>query len=269
MADLPDVQSGADARAIPLQSAGVSCVEVPIQFAQGDIPSQQVQAIVTAGVSLPAEQRGVHMSRYMELIGEWSAEETLSCDIRSFLEQCASRLEADDACAHWKLKFFLDKPAPVSGKKAPMGYDIKVRGCRENGQLQLETDLSIIASNCCPCSKDIADVGAHNQRLELQITLRFDPNSDVAAFPLAQLIADLENQTSCPAHPLLKRTDEKAVTERQYEHAKFTEDVVRDCVPVLQAANEILGFHVRAIALESIHKHNAWAEYREGETCQS
>lgn len=263
--NLPDIQNQPDSRDIALQSVGIREVTLPITFVDGKNKCS-VTAEFALSVSLDAKKKGVNMSRFMELLAELVRKPFGFKDISTFLDKTSQKLEASQAEISITFEYFILKQAPITEISAPMGYRTTLqaqKSLKEN--IELHCEVEITASNCCPCSKEISNHGAHNQRLRIVTDVELDP-LQLKNFSLKDIIADLEsNAASCPVFPILKRPDEKFVTERQYENPKFVEDVVRDGVVQLRTYKDkgILSFILQAEALESIHRHNAWACYEE------
>ena len=260
---LEDVQGRNDQRNIALQAAGVSHVEMPLLILMQSGRLQTVAASVSMSVSLLPEEKGTHMSRFIEQLSDWSkTTKPLSLDLRPFLDELRQRLKAPSATVEIRFKLFLDKKAPVTDASAPMGYDCTLSGVNDDGKITLFAKVEVPIATLCPCSKAISDFGAHNQRAIAVVDVALD-EENLEAIDLEDLIFHAEEAASCAVYPLLKRTDEKWVTERQYTNAKFVEDVARDLTLVLREQVGCKGFHLRVTALESIHAHNAWASHGE------
>lgn len=266
-ASLPDVQQSADRRGIHLLKAGIKDVHLPIRFQDASAEPQLVHALISMTVGLDASKKGVNMSRFMTQLADWSRNHVLTLNLRDFLRECQTRLESSSAHVEIKFRLFVDKPAPVTGLTAPMGYDVTLGGTLESidgvESFDLIIGLGIAASNCCPCSKAISEFGAHNQRIKIHAAMELNTTRELPSISLAQVIEDLEGAASHPVYPLLKRPDEKHVTEGQYTNPKFVEDVVRDAVLILRKYDWLQACSVEAEALESIHEHNAWAMHSE------
>ena len=269
-ATLEDVQNRPDERQVALQAAGISHVKMPLNVLQKDGQHQRVAATVAMNVALPPQQKGTHMSRFVIQLSEWSRAKTFSLYLHEFLEEMTQRLEAPSAMVDVAFDYFIEKAAPVTQGKAPMAY-----ACRfissithtPQGEAQHQTRLQIRVpiATLCPCSKAISDFGAHNQRAILTTDVMLDPNSEGHSLLwIEDRVALSDDVASCPVYPLLKRADEKWVTERQYTNPKFVEDVCRDMTVALRQHPAVTGFRVRVEALESIHDHNAYAAHAEG-----
>lgn len=261
---LLDVQGLADQRGVTLNQVGVKNVEIPMQVLQKDGKTQLVQAVATMSVGLPAEFKGTHMSRFVIQLNEWSQNKTFSLDLREFLIEAKQRLEAPSAFIELKFRYFMDKPAPVSGMSAPMAYECVFKGSlNEQDQYRLVLSLMVPCATLCPCSKAISDYGAHNQRAEIRADILLDTTQDHRVVWIEDVVAGLEEASSCPVYPLIKRVDEKFITEKAYDNPKFVEDVIRESTLFLRDYKGVTGFSLEVEALESIHAHNAWATHAE------
>ncbi|MEB3245415.1 MAG: GTP cyclohydrolase FolE2 [Vampirovibrionales bacterium] len=273
-APLQDVQQNVDARGVVLDAVGISRFDLPLVVVQKDGAHQRVTASIDLSVGLKATAKGAHLSRFVAQLAEWHAStETLCYDLRRFLtETCALQssetASSDSAHVEMRFKYFVPKAAPVSKLVAPMAYDtvFKASLTPEQGY-RFALGLTVPVSTLCPCSKAISEFGAHNQRAEISVMLDLPSDDDtMPVLWIEDLIEGLEAQGSCAVYPMLKRVDEKWVTERQYTNAKFVEDVARDVTLYLREvgkAGNISGFSLQIEALESIHGHNAFARHAE------
>lgn len=260
---LHDVQKTPDERGIALQQVGISHVDFPMKLVEKTGGTQQVTAVANFTVGLLAASKGTHMSRFMVMITEWSRHKVFSLNFREFLEETRKLLDAPSAQMEVNFKYFVDKAAPVSGITAPMGYNCFFKTALVNDTYQFVLGVEVPMANLCPCSKAISDFGAHNQRAYIRSQVVIDPERDHPMVWIEDVIEKLDAQASCPVYPLLKREDEKWVTERQYTNPKFVEDVIRDSVAVLRTVDGVTGFALEVEALESIHGHNAFARHSE------
>lgn len=262
---LEDVQGKRDTRGIALTHAGVSEVEMPLTILQKNGKTQRVAANARMSVGLDAEEKGTHMSRFIIQLKEWSEDKVFSVHLREFLQEMQQRLNAPSACVDVAFKYFIGKKAPVTDDSAPMAYTVSYQGLLKGEELDLTLKLAVPMATLCPCSKAISDFGAHNQRAITTLTLKLDTEvtDGHPVVWIEDLVQLVDDEASCPVFPLLKRDDEKWVTERQYTNAKFVEDVCRDVALRLREQQGIAGFSVTVEALESIHGHNAWAAYEE------
>jgi GTP cyclohydrolase IB len=262
---LEDVQGRVDERNIALQSAGVSNVEMPLSILQPNGETQVVAANVSMAVSLNPDEKGTHMSRFIVQLGEWSKHNTLSLNtLPDFARELSTRLDAASTEADIAFTYFMDKAAPVTQQSAPMGYPVRYSVKQDGASSESSLSIQVPISTLCPCSKSISDFGAHNQRALVDVTLKLTKAVEAHPLWVEDLVALVDDAASCPVYPLLKRQDEKWVTERQYMNPKFVEDVARDLTLVLRDESRCSGFSIRVEALESIHAHNAWAAHSEG-----
>ena len=249
---IPDVQGSRDRRQMPIQRVGVRDVRFPTRWrgADGEQPSVAVASLY---VALPAEQKGTHMSRFLELLDTDGG--LLDCPaVRDLHRRMLERLEATDGSIELRMPYFVRKAAPVSGVRSLMDYEIRVsvEGGREHARLRLTVLVPV--TSLCPCSKTISDYGAHNQRSHVTVTVSGEVLPDPAA-----LIALVESEASCDLYGVLKRVDEKFVTERAYDNPKFVEDLVRDVAARVRAIPGVADYAVEAENFESIHNHSAYA----------
>lgn len=263
---LMDVQSSADQRGIAIQQVGVKDVEMPVEILQKNGHSQTVLASVTMGVGLPASEKGTHMSRFIIQLAQNAPNRAFGFNLRDFLEETQRRLESDSAHIHMAFRYVIQKEAPISGISAPMAYPVTFEANLDaTGTYTFILGLEAAMATLCPCSKAISEYGAHNQRAVIRTRLAVDTEGDHPVLWLEDLIEALDECGSCPVYPVLKREDEKYVTERAYDNPKFVEDVIRDTVALLRKTPSVVGFEVEAEAFESIHGHNAWAHQKEGQ----
>lgn len=259
---LKDVQNLKDERGIDIQKVGVKNVEVPLNILRKNDTEQIVSAKATMSVSLPADYKGTHMSRFIEILSEWGQKNLLGTDIKGCLLEIIDKLHAKSAELKFEFKYFINKKAPVSDLSCPMGYDCSFEGIENEQGYRFILGVKVPVTTLCPCSKEISDYGAHNQRTIVNVRISYDYNSIIWIEDLVELI---EKCGSSPVYPILKREDEKFVTEYAYNNPKFVEDVLRDAVYYLRNNEEIEWFEVDCEAFESIHNHSAWAYQQE--TC--
>lgn len=258
--NLSDIQSSKDTRGIDLQKVGVKNVEIPLNVIQKDGGQQMVMAKATSSVDLPKHYKGTHMSRFVEVLNIWRSKKMLSLDIEGCLKQIIQKLKASNAYLKLEFKYFIDKKAPLSELSAPMGYNCAFEGLLVDKEYNFFLTVEVPITTLCPCSKEISDYGAHNQRALVTVKLSYDPDKIVWIEDLVELV---EQSGSSPIFPLLKRQDEKFVTEQAYNNPKFVEDVIRDLVVELRKINFLYWYEIECEAFESIHNHSAWAFQRE------
>lgn len=249
---LPDVQSSADLRQLAIQQVGVRAIRHPITIAAPDGPQAAV-ASIDMSVGLPAHQKGTHMSRFVAMLQE-NREPFSTCSMGSLLRTMLERLEASSGTIEARFAYFINKTAPVSRVQSLMDYDVALGARIARGELTLKQKVVVPVTSACPCSKRVADYGAHNQRSHVTIQVEL-----ASEFPIDELIRVAETSASCEVWALLKRTDEKYVTERAYDNPKFVEDVVRDVALVLNRDARVSAYSVECENFESIHNHSAYA----------
>ncbi len=252
MSSMPDLQRSPDTRNIAIDKVGVKDIRYPIMVMDKSKVQQHTVARINMYVDLPHHFKGTHMSRFIEILNQYRGEITIR-NMGKILQEMKDRLEA--SCAHMELEFpyFIEKEAPVSRARGLMEYQ-----CRLRGTLGKEKDfvlaVTVPVTSLCPCSREISARGAHNQRSAVTVEIRMK-----RFIWIEDLIAWVEECGSAPVYSLLKREDEKAVTEMAYDHPMFVEDIVRAVTEKLQAVPDILWFRVECENFESIHKHSAYA----------
>lgn len=250
---IPDVQSTIDTRHLSIQRVGVKGVRYPItvKTAGGVQPSVGTWNMY---VHLPQEQKGTHMSRFIALLED----NRTPLDVAKFgslLQKMVALLEADAGRIELSFPYFINKIAPVSGVESLMDYEVGFIGEIRKGIAEITVKVMVPVTSLCPCSKKISAYGAHNQRSHITVSALL---ADVD-LPVDELIAKIEEQASCELYGLLKRPDEKYVTERAYDNPKFVEDLVRDVAGMLNADPRIAAYTLEAENFESIHNHSAYA----------
>ncbi|WP_407275444.1 GTP cyclohydrolase FolE2 [Halothiobacillus sp. DCM-1] len=251
---MPDVQSSRDQRNIIIDQVGIRALRHPIVIQDGERQQASV-AECELTVTLPAEQKGTHMSRFVALLNETSPLTLSLASLPQWLERMAERLHATQAAVTFRLPYFVNKAAPVSGQQALMDYQLGLIGHLTPTGVETRIELTVPVTSLCPCSKEISAYGAHNQRSHITVTARVaDPTLRIDA-----LIARIEAQGSCQLWGLLKRPDEKFITEYAFDHPKFVEDMIRDVAGTLAESPELNGYRVTVENFESIHNHSAWA----------
>jgi GTP cyclohydrolase FolE2 len=250
---LPDIQSCADDRALAIDAVGVRQLRSPLTIDAG-AGAQATIATLSMSVALPASARGTHMSRFLELL-----EEPLGAldawGFRKLVLEMLRRLSAKAGSIEMRFPLFVAKRAPVSGAESRLDYEVCWRGSvSAGGDYAFATKVTVPVTSLCPCSKEISDYGAHNQRSLISIDAETDASMDAV-----ELIGVAERAASCEIFGLLKRADEKFVTERAYENPKFAEDLVRDVALALNRDPRVRHYTVEAENFESIHNHSAFA----------
>ena len=252
MSAIADVQSSKDLRNLPINRVGIKDLRFPMQIAAAS-GVQTTVARLTMTVRLPADQKGTHMSRFVALME--NRNRPLDYDeLKNLTQQMLELLGAEAGAISASFPFFRRKTAPVSGIQSLLDYDVTLGGEVENGAYRHTLKVLVPVTSLCPCSKEISQYGAHNQRSHVTVSLVC--REHVA---IEDIIDIVEEQASCQLYGLLKRPDEKYVTERAYENPKFVEDMVRDVAVALRGDERIASFVVESENFESIHNHSAYA----------
>jgi GTP cyclohydrolase I len=258
---MADVQGSADTRHIAIHKVGIKAIRHPVRIAArpagrnaaAGAAAQPTIATFSMSVGLPEQFKGTHMSRFVELLN--AHEEAVSAgSFRTMLTDMVARLEATSGYIEMKFPYFINKAAPVSGVKSLMDYEVSFIGEIHDGQTRFKMQVVAPVTSLCPCSKEISAYGAHNQRSHITVTAEF---GDFVW--IEELVELIEAQASCELYGLLKRPDEKYVTERAYDNPKFVEDLVRDVAAALNADQRVLAYTLEAENFESIHNHSAYA----------
>ncbi len=253
-ATIPDVQSTVDTRQIPIQGVGVRSVKYPMSIARADGSALPTVAEFEMTVYLPADQKGTHMSRFVALLEDQVGKPLTMDAFRAMLLDMLHRLDATSGKIKAVFPYFMSKAAPVSGVVSLMDYQVTLEGQASGDTTELWLTAQVPVTSLCPCSKKISDYGAHNQRSH--VTVRVQLKEDLSVDALIQAI---EAQASCELWGLLKRPDEKYVTERAYDNPKFVEDLVRDVAMALNNLPQVGHYVIEAENFESIHNHSAFA----------
>ncbi|MEJ2726353.1 MAG: GTP cyclohydrolase FolE2 [Deltaproteobacteria bacterium] len=249
---MEDIQNHKDNRNIDIDQVGVKGIRYPITVRDKDMGEQQTVAEINMYVNLPRYYKGTHMSRFVEILNEHSRRISLQ-NFSEILEEMKERLKAESAHMEISFPYFVNKAAPVSGTEGLMEYRCTFKGSL-NKTIDLMLVIQVPISTLCPCSREISDFGAHNQRGEVRLQVRFKK-----FVWIEDLIKLVEQTASSDVYSVLKREDEKYVTERAYLHPMFVEDIVRDIAVKLNTDPNITWFAVESENFESIHNHNAYA----------
>ena len=251
---IADVQGSSDTRQLPINKVGIKSIRHPIKVLDKSAGVQSTVAVFNMYVSLPHDFKGTHMSRFVEILN--ARERELSVEsFEAMLRETVVRLEAETGHIEVSFPYFINKQAPVSGVSSLMDYEVSFIGeILPGGAYRQTTKIVVPVTSLCPCSKKISERGAHNQRSH--VTIAVTTNTFIWIEELVQMI---EAQASCELYGLLKRPDEKYVTERAYDNPKFVEDMVRDVAGVLNADPRIDAYVVESENFESIHNHSAYA----------
>ena len=250
---IADVQSSADLRQIAINRVGIKGIRHPVKVRDKSVGVQHTIATFNMYVHLPHNFKGTHMSRFVEILNRHEREISVE-SYESILREMVERLEAESGYIEMTFPYFVNKTAPISGVQSLLDYDVTLVGEMKEGRARITMKVLVPVTSLCPCSKKISDRGAHNQRSHVTITLC--TNSFVW---IEDVVRIAEEQASCELYGLLKRPDEKYVTERAYDNPKFVEDMVRDVAAVLNADERIDSYVVESENFESIHNHSAYA----------
>lgn len=251
---LPDVQASQDRRNIVIQKVGVRSVTYPVRLA-GPAGLQHSIATIDMYVRLPADVKGTHMSRFLEVLEEFDTPLSVE-SMRTLFEAMSARLETEDGEISMRMPYFVRKRAPVSGVESLLDYQLHLEARRVAGVYSLTMGVQVPVTSLCPCSKKISDYGAHNQRSHIIISATLAQDAQMQP---EDLIAIAEQSASCELWGLLKRPDEKYVTERAYDNPKFVEDLVRDIAVRLNEDTRVTHYTLSSENFESIHNHSAYA----------
>ena len=252
--DMADVQNHVSPHTIDIDKVGVKDISYPIVVLDKFKGTQHTVARINMYVNLPHRHKGTHMSRFIEILSECRRDISLK-KIGVILEETRSRLHAQSAHIEMTFPYFIEKEAPVSKARGLMEYICSFKGSLDqDGRLDLVVGITVPITTLCPCSKEISQVGAHNQRGEVRVQVRYKK-----FFWIEDLIRVVEESASCEVYALLKRQDEKYVTEKAYTNPMFVEDVVREIAHKLSHIDNFTWFAVESENFESIHNHSAYA----------
>lgn len=251
---MPDVQSSLDTRHIPIQRVGIRGVRHPMLVQAGDGSVQPTVANWTLTVALSAEEKGTHMSRFVALLEKYRSIPMTPALFAEMAREMLPLLQAERGDLTATFPYFVNKSAPVSGVQSLLDYETTWVARAAGDQVEFELRVLVPVTSLCPCSKAISEYGAHNQRSHVTVSAVLQDEISLDA-----IIRLVEDEASCELWGLLKRPDEKFVTERAYDNPKFVEDLVRDVAARLKAAPQIARFCVEAENFESIHNHSAYA----------
>ncbi|MFM8480465.1 MAG: GTP cyclohydrolase FolE2 [Gammaproteobacteria bacterium] len=252
IATVEDVQSRADTRQLPINKVGIKDITHPVKLRDRSSGEQHTVATFNMYVNLPHDFKGTHMSRFVEIL---HGEREISVEnFRRMLDDMTRRLEAEAGHIEMSFPFFVMKKAPVSGVESLLDYPATLIDEQRAGIADVWVRVVVPVTSLCPCSKRISERGAHNQRSHVTITAKLREH-----LWIEELIDIAESEASCEVFGILKRPDEKYVTERAYDNPKFVEDLVRDIAMRLNAEPRIAAYSVEAENFESIHNHSAYA----------
>jgi GTP cyclohydrolase I len=250
---IADVQGALDSRCIAINKAGIKSIRHPVKIIDKGRRAQHVIATFDMHASLSHQLKGVHMSRFVEILNS----STRIISVKSFeslVSAVVRKLETESGGVEMTFPYFMSKTAPITGISSLMDYQVTFAGTIHEGAYHFVLKVVVPVTSLCPCSKQVSAYGAHNQRSHMSISVR--PSSSIWIEDLIQMA---ENQASCEVYGLLKRTDEKYVTEKAYDNPKFAEDVVRDVAALLNRDVRVDAYVVESENFESIHNHSAYA----------
>ena len=259
---IPDVQSGTDERHLAIDQVGIRGLRYPVAFADRDGIAQPTIATANLYVALPEDRKGTHMSRLVALLEEHAAPGAMPLSVASLdalLLELVARLDVSAGRIELAFPFFVRKTAPVSGVASLLDYEVRLRGDIADGVITKTVAVAVPVTSLCPCSKEISEYGAHNQRSTVTITVRTED-----AIEVHELVRVAEEEASSELYGILKRADEKYVTERAYDNPRFVEDLVRGVAARLASDARIAAYSVEAENFESIHNHSAYARIARG-----
>ncbi|QBQ55033.1 GTP cyclohydrolase FolE2 [Nitrosococcus wardiae] len=250
---IEDVQAKADKRKIAINKVGIKDIRHPVRVRDRSGGEQHTVANFNMYVDLPHHFKGTHMSRFVEILNQHEHEITVQ-SFKEMLQEMTHRLQAESGHIEMNFPYFVTKEAPISKVQSLMDYQVTFIGEIKGNKPQMTVKVVVPVTSLCPCSKQISDYGAHNQRSHVTITVQ------VERFVWIEDIIDwVEEEASCEIYGLLKRPDEKYVTERAYDNPKFVEDMVRDIAARLNQDDRISAYMVESENFESIHNHSAYA----------
>lgn len=250
---IADVQNSADTRHLAINRVGIKGIRHPVMVKDKSVGVQHTIATFNMYVHLPHNFKGTHMSRFVEILNEHEREISVE-SFGSILREMVARLEAKSGYIEMSFPYFVNKAAPVSGVQSLLDYDVTFIGECNGGEPRFTMKVVVPVTSLCPCSKKISERGAHNQRSHVTLTLQTNDFIWVE-----DVIRIAEEQASCELFGLLKRPDEKFVTEHAYDNPKFVEDMVRDVATALNADERVDAYIVESENFESIHNHSAYA----------
>lgn len=251
--DIPDTQNSIDTRHIAIDKVGIKDIKHPVVVNDRSGREQHTVANFNMYVNLPDKYKGTHMSRFVEILNQHEYEITVQ-SFKGMIEEMVDVLNAESGNIEMSFPYFVTKSAPVSGVKSLMDYHVTFIGTIEDRKPQVLVKVLVPVTSLCPCSKNISDYGAHNQRSHITACVKMRD-----FIWIEELIDIIEEVASCELYGLLKRPDEKYVTERAYDNPKFVEDIVRDVAIKFNEIERISAYTVESENFESIHNHSAYA----------
>ena len=250
---MEDVQSRTDTRHIAIDKVGIKDIRHPVRVKDRTGGEQHTIAHFNMYVNLPHNFKGTHMSRFVEILNIHEREITVE-SFKDMLGEMTERLEAESGHIEMAFPYFVNKTAPISGVESLLDYEVTFIGEIHDGKPVMTVKVVVPVTSLCPCSKKISEYGAHNQRSHVTVSARTE-----GFVWIEELIDLVEKEASCELYGLLKRPDEKYVTERAYDNPKFVEDMVRDVAARLNKDPRVSAYQVESENFESIHNHSAYA----------
>ena len=250
---IPDVQSSEDTRQISIDRVGIKALRHPIRVESASGAISHTIATFNMTVRLAHNVKGTHMSRFVEIL-ETNEEPLSGAAFGALLKRMVERLGVNEGRIEMAFPYFIEKSAPISGVKSLLDYEVLLVGEVKAGKTRITTRVVVPVTSLCPCSKEISAYGAHNQRSHITISVRGQE-----PLTIEDVVRIAEDQASCELYGLLKRPDEKFVTERAYDNPKFVEDLVRDVAAALNTHPHVDAYVVESENFESIHNHSAYA----------
>jgi GTP cyclohydrolase I len=257
---IPDVQGSADTRRLAIDRVGIKSIRHPVRIRERAGGVQHTVAHFNMYVGLPHHFKGTHMSRFVEILN--AHEREISPDtFRAMLREMVKKLEAQSGHIEMTFPYFVNKKAPISGVQSLMDYEVTFVAEIAEGKESFTLKVLVPVTSLCPCSKKISERGAHNQRSHVTVTARIN-----TCVWIEEVIDLVEREASSELYGLLKRPDEKFVTEQAFDNPKFVEDMVRDIAAGLNADSRVVAYVVESENFESIHNHSAYALITGGKT---
>jgi GTP cyclohydrolase I len=250
---IADVQGSADSRRIAIDKVGIKDIRHPVRVRDRSDGEQHTVATFSMYVYLPHSFKGTHMSRFVQILNSHEKEISVT-SFKEMLREMAERLESEKGHIEMRFPYFVNKRAPVTGVQSLLDYDVTFISEIRDGKPSMYVKVVVPVTSLCPCSKEISDYGAHNQRSHVTVQVR-----NRGFIWIEELIELVEREASCELFGLLKRPDEKYVTERAYDNPKFVEDTVRDVARRLNEDDRVGAYIVESENFESIHNHSAYA----------
>lgn len=250
---IADVQGSVDSRRIAIDKVGIKDIRHPVRVSDRGAGEQHTVANFNMYVHLPHNFKGTHMSRFVQILNSHERELSVT-SFKGMLREMAEQLESEAGHIEMSFPYFVNKTAPVTGVQSLLDYDVTLIGEIRRGRPKMYIKVVVPVTSVCPCSREISDYGAHNQRSHVTIQVRTR-----GFIWIEELIELVEREASCELYGLLKRPDEKQVTEHAYNNPKFVEDMVRDVARRLNQDDRVSAYRVESENFESIHNHSAYA----------